>query len=275
MQWLNYSKKEYCELCAHRFKFTPIYSPDMPRRLPFRVLVTGVLSSVLQGLRLWLHYALVLLAWLGIVPLTACRIYRCLFTGSVSSLLTLPLDMLSTDNLLVDCGCGLCVVALTLVAFIGYIWLRDQLLHGQVGLDWLEVDGPQVDAANGPEAPAEPLPQGGPEGGGGAVVPVQPAPNAPAPRIRLPGFLGIGVGAAGAAGAGAGLPGGLLPGNNNPLGKSSSFGGALVGRSLRTLPPQATTTEWEEAVEAAAEMTAERWRRPLPTGTVLLASPRS
>lgn len=216
VQWLNYSKKEYCELCAHRFKFTPIYSPDMPRRLPFRVLVTGVLSSVLRGLRLWLHYALVMLAWLGIVPLTACRIYRCLFTGSVSSLLTLPLDMLSTDNLLVDCGCGLCVVALTLVAFIGYIWLRDQILHGQVGPDWLEVDGPQA-APNVQEAPVGPGPIDGPDAGG-VPAPAAPAGNA-GPRIRLP-FLGFGVGAGGGgAAAAAAAAAGAAPQANNPLGK--------------------------------------------------------
>uniref|UniRef100_A0A2K6F1G5 E3 ubiquitin-protein ligase MARCHF6 n=1 Tax=Propithecus coquereli TaxID=379532 RepID=A0A2K6F1G5_PROCO len=47
VQWLKHSRKEYCELCKHRFAFTP------------------------------------------------SRIYKCLFTGSVSSLLTLPLDMLS------------------------------------------------------------------------------------------------------------------------------------------------------------------------------------
>merc|ERR1712051_106401 len=27
LQWLKYSKKEFCELCSHRFSFTPIYSP--------------------------------------------------------------------------------------------------------------------------------------------------------------------------------------------------------------------------------------------------------
>ena len=31
VQWLKYSKKEFCELCNYRFSFTPIYSPDMPQ----------------------------------------------------------------------------------------------------------------------------------------------------------------------------------------------------------------------------------------------------
>lgn len=26
-QWMRYSRKEFCELCGHKFSFTPIYSP--------------------------------------------------------------------------------------------------------------------------------------------------------------------------------------------------------------------------------------------------------
>lgn len=109
-----------------------VYSPDMPKRLPVKDIFGGLLSSIGRAVRYWFHYTLVAFAWLGVVPLTACtyftwnnqilfknwilisvniglirnrlpvlfvfsgRIYRCLFTGSVSSLLTLPLDMLST-----------------------------------------------------------------------------------------------------------------------------------------------------------------------------------
>lgn len=137
MQWLKYSKKEYCELCKHRFIFTPIYAPDMPRRLPIRDIISGLFSSIGTAIRYWLHYTLVAFAWLGIVPLTACRIYRCLFTGSVSSLLTLPLDMLSTEHLLADCVQGCFVVMCTLCAFISLVWLREQILHGGAP-DWLE-----------------------------------------------------------------------------------------------------------------------------------------
>lgn len=139
VQWLKYSKKEFCELCKHRFAFTPIYSPDMPKRLPIKDIVSGLLASVGKAIRYWFHYTLVTFAWLGVVPLTACRIYRCLFTGSVSSLLTLPLDMLSTENIASDCFHGCFVVTCTLCAFISLVWLREQILHGG-GPDWLEQD---------------------------------------------------------------------------------------------------------------------------------------
>ncbi|KAB0793899.1 hypothetical protein PPYR_13519 [Photinus pyralis] len=137
MQWMRYSRKEYCELCGHRFSFTPIYSPDMPRRLPLKDVIGGLLSSIATAVKYWLHYTLVAIAWLGIVPLTACRIYRCLFAGSLDSFFALPFDMLSTENLASDVFHGCFVVTCTLFAFIGLVWLREQILHGG-GPDWLE-----------------------------------------------------------------------------------------------------------------------------------------
>lgn len=90
VQWMRYSRKEYCELCGHRFSFTPIYSPDMPRRLPLRDVVGGLFSSILTAVKYWLHYTLVAIAWLGVVPLTAYRTYRALFSG--------PLDLVRVSK---------------------------------------------------------------------------------------------------------------------------------------------------------------------------------
>uniref|UniRef100_A0A3P9K971 E3 ubiquitin-protein ligase MARCHF6 n=1 Tax=Oryzias latipes TaxID=8090 RepID=A0A3P9K971_ORYLA len=104
LQWLKHSRKEYCELCKHRFAFTP------------------------------------------------SRIYKCLFTGSVSSLLTLPLDMLSTQNLLADCLQGCFVVTCTLCAFISLVWLREQIVHGGAP-QWLEQIPPPL-VPNQPNGPA-------------------------------------------------------------------------------------------------------------------------
>lgn len=119
----------------------------MPKRLPIKDIVSGLLGSVGKAIRYWFHYTLVTVAWLGVVPLTACRIYRCLFTGSVSSLLTLPLDMLSTENIASDCFHGCFVVTCTLCAFISLVWLREQILHGG-GPDWLEQDVQQGQPRN-------------------------------------------------------------------------------------------------------------------------------
>uniref|UniRef100_A0A3P8X694 E3 ubiquitin-protein ligase MARCHF6 n=1 Tax=Cynoglossus semilaevis TaxID=244447 RepID=A0A3P8X694_CYNSE len=164
LQWLKHSRKEYCELCKHRFAFTPIYSPDMPTRLPFQDIFSGLVTSIGTAIRYWFHYTLVAFAWLGVVPLTACRIYKCLFTGSVSTLLTLPLDMLSTQNLLADCLHGCFVVTCTLCAFISLVWLREQIVHGGAP-QWLEQNQPPLvpNQPNGPAAANEA------PGGNGAV----------------------------------------------------------------------------------------------------------
>ncbi len=68
----------------------------MPSRLPLRIVLSGFLSTVAHAVRFWLHYTLVAAAWLGVVPLTACRIYRTLFTGSVSNILSVPINVFST-----------------------------------------------------------------------------------------------------------------------------------------------------------------------------------
>uniref|UniRef100_A0A7N8Y705 E3 ubiquitin-protein ligase MARCHF6 n=1 Tax=Mastacembelus armatus TaxID=205130 RepID=A0A7N8Y705_9TELE len=161
VSWLKHSRKEYCELCKHRFAFTPIYSPDMPSRLPVQDIFAGLVTSIGTAIRYWFHYTLVAFAWLGVVPLTACRIYKCLFTGSVSSLLTLPLDMLSTQNLLADCLQGCFVVTCTLCAFISLVWLREQIVHGGAP-QWLEQNQPPLAAGNAAAAqnPVDPVADG-------------------------------------------------------------------------------------------------------------------
>lgn len=150
VQWMRYSRKEICELCGHRFSFMPIYSPDMPRRLPIRDVVGGLVTSVASAVKDWLHYTLVALAWLGIVPLTACRTYTCMFTVSLDPIISLPFDIVSAENLAKDICSGCFVVTCTLFSFIGLVWLREQIMHGG-GPDWMERE-------NLPAAAAEDIP---------------------------------------------------------------------------------------------------------------------
>lgn len=113
----------------------------MPRVLPLRDVAGGLLSSVVKAVKYWLHYTLVVVAWLGIVPLAAYRTYRFLFSGSLDSLMTLSYDMFSTENITADVFRGGFVMTCTVFSFIGLMWLRDQILHGG-GPDWLERDDP-------------------------------------------------------------------------------------------------------------------------------------
>ena len=45
----------------------------MPSRLPVQDICAGLLTSVGTAIRYWFHYTLVAFAWLGVVPLTACK----------------------------------------------------------------------------------------------------------------------------------------------------------------------------------------------------------
>ena len=56
--------------------YVSVYSPDMPKRLPIKDIVSGLLASVGKAIRYWFHYTLVTFAWLGVVPLTACKLYE-------------------------------------------------------------------------------------------------------------------------------------------------------------------------------------------------------
>lgn len=58
--------------CNHGFLIL-VYAADMPKRLPFYDIASGLLKSVAKALKYWFHYTLVAIAWLGVVPLTACK----------------------------------------------------------------------------------------------------------------------------------------------------------------------------------------------------------
>ncbi|CAF1437544.1 unnamed protein product, partial [Adineta ricciae] len=170
IQWLKVSRKDECELCGTKFRFTPIYHPSMPPgRLPLKDLVNGLLRTFLKALRYWLHYLIVAFCWLGVVPITASRIYRCLFAGSVSSILTLPYDIVSTDHILTDVLQGGLVVFCSLGAFICLLWLREQILTGG-GPVWLQP------AEAEPAAPVAVVPPVN------IIAPIVPADAVPVPH---------------------------------------------------------------------------------------------
>ena len=58
----------FCSYCH-----LTVYAPDMPNRLPVKDFVGGLVTNILRALKYWLHYTLVALAWLGVVPITACK----------------------------------------------------------------------------------------------------------------------------------------------------------------------------------------------------------
>lgn len=61
-----------------------VYSPDMPSRLPIQDIFAGLVTSIGTAIRYWFHYTLVAFAWLGVVPLTACKyITLCIYDWEI------------------------------------------------------------------------------------------------------------------------------------------------------------------------------------------------
>ena len=56
----------------------------MPSWLPVSALFSGIITTFLHAIKLWLHYSLVALCWLAFVPLVSFRTYKCLFSGSIA-----------------------------------------------------------------------------------------------------------------------------------------------------------------------------------------------
>ncbi|CAJ0946411.1 unnamed protein product, partial [Mesorhabditis belari] len=139
VEWLKYSKKEVCELCNYKYSFQPIYRSDMPKVLPIVEIVKGIMGSVGRIVKTWLLYTIVLLAWVGIVPLTAARIYQAVFSANIHNIIALPLHIFNTENVLADCVKGIFLLAIFVCTFVSLVWLREQIIHGGPQ-EWLQLD---------------------------------------------------------------------------------------------------------------------------------------
>ncbi|KAI2617211.1 hypothetical protein GGS26DRAFT_603262 [Hypomontagnella submonticulosa] len=79
MEWLSHSQKKHCELCKTPFRFTKLYAPDMPKRLPFHIFVTHMAKYLFRNLLVWLRAILVISVWLGWLPYLMRSVWSFLF----------------------------------------------------------------------------------------------------------------------------------------------------------------------------------------------------
>lgn len=84
-EWLKHSGKNECELCKHRFTYTPIYKSTMPKRLPITVLVIGIMKISWKTFSILLRIQLLILIWLVIVPRFTCNAFRAYLEWSYPS----------------------------------------------------------------------------------------------------------------------------------------------------------------------------------------------
>ncbi|KAI2612353.1 uncharacterized protein GGS25DRAFT_474956 [Hypoxylon fragiforme] len=79
MEWLSHSQKKHCELCKTPFRFTKLYSPDMPKRLPFHIFVTHMAKYIFRNVLVWMRALLVISVWLGWLPYLMRSVWSFLF----------------------------------------------------------------------------------------------------------------------------------------------------------------------------------------------------
>ncbi|OAA59009.1 Zinc finger, RING-CH-type [Niveomyces insectorum RCEF 264] len=68
MEWLSHSQKKHCELCKTSFRFTKLYSPTMPKKLPVFVFLRHLVKYFVRNVLVWCRVALVASVWLGWLP---------------------------------------------------------------------------------------------------------------------------------------------------------------------------------------------------------------
>jgi E3 ubiquitin-protein ligase MARCH6 len=68
MEWLSHSQKKYCELCKTSFRFTKLYHPAMPSRIPTSIFLRRAAVHVLKLFMTWCRAVLVGVVWVVLLP---------------------------------------------------------------------------------------------------------------------------------------------------------------------------------------------------------------
>ncbi|CAO2652103.1 Nn.00g003860.m01.CDS01 [Neocucurbitaria sp. VM-36] len=79
MEWLSHTQKKHCELCKTSFRFTKLYHPGMPNRIPTTVFIRRAALHVLNIFVTWCRGVLVAAVWLFLLPWCMRVVWRSLF----------------------------------------------------------------------------------------------------------------------------------------------------------------------------------------------------
>ena len=146
VEWLKHSRKKYCELCKHKFSFTPskkissfiefhsalVYKEQMPKRMPVMLLIRGLAAQALSVLQVTCRLVLVGLVWIVVVPWLTSSVFRFYFGWSAPEI---ALGTSKTPGWLVrgclDCLLGLSITSGMVLLIFALMLLKDYLV-GQV-----------------------------------------------------------------------------------------------------------------------------------------------
>jgi E3 ubiquitin-protein ligase MARCH6 len=79
MEWLSHTQKKHCELCKTPFRFTKLYHPRMPNRIPITVFIRRAALHVANMFLTWCRAVLVASVWLLLLPYCVRYFWRALF----------------------------------------------------------------------------------------------------------------------------------------------------------------------------------------------------
>ncbi|KAH7064229.1 RING finger membrane protein [Paraphoma chrysanthemicola] len=79
MEWLSHTQKKHCELCKTSFRFTKLYHPGMPNRIPTAVFIRRAAMHVVNMFLTWCRGVLVACVWLLLLPWCMRVVWRSLF----------------------------------------------------------------------------------------------------------------------------------------------------------------------------------------------------
>jgi E3 ubiquitin-protein ligase MARCH6 len=79
MEWLSHTQKKHCELCKTSFRFTKLYHPGMPNRIPTTVFLRRAAMHVVNMFLTWCRAVLVICVWLLLLPWCMRIVWRSLF----------------------------------------------------------------------------------------------------------------------------------------------------------------------------------------------------
>ncbi|USP77693.1 ERAD-associated E3 ubiquitin-protein ligase doa10 [Curvularia clavata] len=79
MEWLSHTQKKHCELCKTSFRFTKLYHPNMPNRIPTTVFIHRAALHVFNMFITWCRGVLVGAVWLFLLPWCMRVVWRSLF----------------------------------------------------------------------------------------------------------------------------------------------------------------------------------------------------
>ncbi|KAI8343850.1 hypothetical protein BD560DRAFT_411937 [Blakeslea trispora] len=129
----------YCELCNHRFIFTPIYRHDMPARIPLRILLRQSIYYTFSATLFCIRFGLAVLIWLFLIPVLTTWTWRFYFwTGSHSLQGNKEIKKGLLDygwsEALADCLQGLSITATVVVLFVAAYLFRDWVIRNTASI---------------------------------------------------------------------------------------------------------------------------------------------